>query len=86
MKAPDKIYLTNGDREHLINFDSDVADGLVMWCEDKITDHDVEYIRKDLLMEWLAERKKHYQGLIPAEGAVAFICALDEVKHKIESI
>jgi len=50
MKAPDKIYLTNGDREHLINFDSDAANGLVMWCEDKITDHDVEYIRKEKVL------------------------------------
>lgn len=86
MKAPDKIFLTDGDDEHPVNFDTDVPLELLMWCENRVTGYDVEYIRKDLLLGWLAERKKHYQGLIPAEGAVAFICALDEVKHKIESI
>ena len=60
MKAPDKIYLTNGDREHLINFDSDAANGLVMWCEDKITDHDVEYIRKDALVRWIESIRLEY--------------------------
>ena len=78
MKAPDKIY---------INPMSEPTDGGyvgIAWIDAHRKMN--EYIRKDLLMEWLAERKKHYQGLIPAEGAVAFICALDEVKHKIESI
>lgn len=48
MKAPRTIFLTNGDYDNPINFETDVADGLVSWCEDKVTNHDVEYIRKDL--------------------------------------
>lgn len=83
MKAPDKIYLTNGDRDHLINFDSDVADGLVMWCEDKITDHDVEYIRKDLLMEWLEAKVYEHNEDKFDDG---FNTALGQVIDKIESI
>jgi len=48
MKAPRTIFLTNGDNEHAINFETDAADGLILWCEDKVTSHDVAYIRKDL--------------------------------------
>ena len=55
MKAPDKIFLTNGDDEHPINFDTAVPLELLMWCENKVTDFDVEYIRKDMLLEWAKE-------------------------------
>lgn len=48
MKAPKTIFLTNGDYEHPINFDTEVTDGLVLWSKDKITTNDVEYIRMDL--------------------------------------
>lgn len=80
MEAPDKIYLHKIRDEESSGFHK-------MWFEQRARCvPSEEYIRKDLLLEWLSERKKYYQGLIPAEGAVAFICALDEVKHKIESI
>ena len=73
MKAPDKCYITREKNGVVYSLSFNDNGGL-------------EYIRKDALMEYLAERKKHYQGLIPAEGAVAFICAFDEVKYKIESL
>jgi hypothetical protein len=47
-KAPRTIFLTNGDYENNIDFETDVNDGLVLWSQDKVTNHDVEYIRKDL--------------------------------------
>lgn len=78
MEAPNKIYL-----EKSLSFPDKFHSH---WYKEDVVGNGVEYVSKDLLLEWLAERKKYYQGLIPAEGAVAFICALDEVKHKIESI
>lgn len=84
MKAPDKIYLTNGDPEHLINFDSDAANGLVMWCEDKITDHDIEYIRKDALLEWAEGKIKHYMDR--QEYDCGWNDMLDELIDKINSL
>lgn len=87
MEAPDEIYVP------IVNLGIEEGEhpAPLWWNKDKKSEHSdvvgtIEYIRKDALMEYLAERKKHYQGLIPAEGAVAFICAFDEVKYKIESL
>lgn len=52
MKAPDKIYLTKGDPHDSIDFDTDVKYGSVMWEQFRLTDYDVEYIRKDFLLRW----------------------------------
>ena len=59
MKAPDKIYLQvcgtcplEGVECERCNFD-----GLeeVTWSTDKVFDKDVEFIRKDALLEWLQQ-------------------------------
>lgn len=55
MKAPDKIYLTKNDPTDSIDFDIDVNFGSVMWERFRLTDYDVAYIRKDLLLEWVKE-------------------------------
>lgn len=87
MKAPDKIYVPIVD----LGVEDGECTAPTWWNKDKTAEHSdvvkaIEYIRKDLLLEWLEERVKYYRGLIPADGAVAFICALGEVEHKIESI
>lgn len=45
MKAPDKIFL---NRRHPEPY----------WFKDKQLDSDVEYIRKDALLEWAKERRE----------------------------
>jgi len=48
MKAPGKIYLQvdpDGDRPESVDQD---LDG-VTWCQDRINDNDVAYIRADLV-------------------------------------
>ena len=47
MKAPKTIYLTTGDYDNEPDF-SERFNESICWCCDKITKHDVEYIRKDL--------------------------------------
>lgn len=58
MKAPDKIYLTKNDPNDSIDFDTDVKYGSVMWEQFRLTDHDIAYIRKDFLLEWLDKMKE----------------------------
>lgn len=57
MTPPDKIYLQvcgtcplEGVECERCNFD---GLGEVTWCTDKVFDKDVEFIRKDALLEWL---------------------------------
>lgn len=45
MKAPDKIFLYRGHPEPY-------------WFKDKQIDSDIEYIRKDALMEWFNDNIK----------------------------
>ena len=55
MRAPDKVYLA----EKRVGF-GDIYD--MMWTEHKRSDPhitNVEYIRKDTLVEWLNEFKKY---------------------------
>ena len=47
-KPPDKIYL---------QFNHDL-DGLTTWCEDKIYDDDIEYIRKDSVEQLESENEQ----------------------------
>ena len=54
MKAPDKLFLTNGDEDHKITWGSDE----VTWCADRITDDDVEYIRADLVFDLINDASK----------------------------
>ena len=85
---PDKIFVCIPQRLNLSTFKEDSKYvGMAYTDRGNLTSPQVEeYIRKDALLEWLQERKKYYQSLIPAYGAVAFICALDEVKYKINSL
>ena len=89
MKAPDKIYLQAcGDCPGFDSCQSCKFDDLeeVTWSEEKVWEKDIPYIRKDALTEYISERKKYYRGLIPAEGAVTFICAYEEMIKHIESL
>ena len=85
MKAPNKIYLTKGDPNDSIDFDTDVKYGSVMWEQFRLTDYDVEYIRKEALTEWLKEKIRDYwandentMGIYPY--------ALEEVIEKLNSL
>lgn len=53
MIAPDKIYLDPG-----FSGDFDFA----TWDTEKKLESDVEYIRKDALMEWAKEKAEDYKG------------------------
>ena len=58
MNAPDKIYIHR--TIHL---------GLLSAAEIDITGQDVQYIRKDTLLEWAKEMKKICKGAEPIEKA-----------------
>lgn len=50
MKAPDKIYVNIGPRQSLIA------------RAGRALNSDVEYIRKDALLEWAKEKAEDYKG------------------------
>lgn len=67
MSAPDKIYLQacgscDLDKETCENceFAKLLEGGEVTWSEDKIFERDVEYIRKDYLLELIEEEEKFW--------------------------
>ena len=71
MEAPEKIYLNKIHPEPY-------------WFKDKQVDSDIEYIRKDALIEWL-------EGRMTKEGATegfvgGYDFALKDVINKINSI
>lgn len=68
MKAPDKIFLYRGHPEPY-------------WFKDKQIDSDIEYIRKDALMEWIQEVRA-----IPHENGIARDLAFQEVVNKLNSM
>ena len=56
--APDKIYLqVCGDcpKVDCKNCKFEDLEDNVTWCKERIFDQDVEYIRKDALLEWAKE-------------------------------
>jgi len=74
MKAPDKIYLDPG-----FSGDFDFA----TWDTEKKLESDVEYIRKDFLLEWLeAKVYKHNEDKFDN----GFNTALGQVIDKINSL
>ena len=86
MEAPNKIYLqTCGDCPGFecenCKF-QDLAE--VTWSEDKIFEKDIEYIRKDALLEWLKDGLAHLEngGLASEIGAMT----LQEVIDKLNSM
>lgn len=56
MKAPDKIYID----DDIIPFNS---------INERLSDKDVEYIRKNALMEWANNMKRICKGAEPIEKA-----------------
>ena len=88
MKAPDKIYLqTCGDCPGFecesCQF-QDLAE--VTWCEDRIYEKDVEYIRKDALLEWAKEKKERLGKMFDSMPATAIGAKLDACKEFIDKI
>lgn len=69
MKAPEKIYLQAcgscelKDACENCEFAKLLNSGEVTWSEDKIYKTDIEYIRKDALIEWAKEKLVHYSEL-----------------------
>ena len=84
--APDKIYLQvcgECPEEDCKNCKFEDLEDNVTWCKDRIYKKDVEYIRKDALMEWA---KDWQDELDDSLGASMVHHVLNEVIKKIESI
>ena len=63
METPEKIYLQWPDQEPPEG-SSEIDPEYITWCQDRIEDHDVEYVRKDLLDQALAEiARRHGIGV-----------------------
>ena len=73
MKAPDKIKIVRfSDTKELSDY----------WVlENKTKNEDIEYIRKDALLEWLQEIRA-----IPHENAIGRDIAFQEVVNKLNSM
>lgn len=72
MKAPDKIYIQTNAGETLSS----------EWTTIPFRDFEnIEYIRKDALMEWIHEARS-----IPHENAIIRDLAFQEVVNKLNSI
>ena len=69
MEAPDKIYLREEDFARIYTQPS------------SIIDNDIEYIRKDALLEWLQEARA-----VPHDGAIWRDGAFMEVITKINTM
>lgn len=65
---PDKIYLWE---TLIINGGYDPA-----WHKNSFNDSDVEYIRKDALLEWLKEKVEWYEG---TDLEIAYLRVIDKI-------
>ena len=86
LNCPDVIYLTDGDGDEDFLMGEYNGEGL-MWCADKITDHDVKYVRTPLL----AEHKFSKDGYVELPARECFRCKekdalLAEAVEAIEGI
>ena len=89
MKAPDKIYLQacgdcpGGDCK-TCKFE-DLAE--VTWSEEKVFKRDIEYIRKDALVEWLIPLEKEYRERVKKGEMVSQIAGtFKQVIDKLNSM
>ena len=74
MKAPDKIYIDSD----LINFHC---------LGEHINDDEIEYIRKDALLEWAKEKLEEYKPMAKIDDARWGQCnAFKQLIDKIESL
>lgn len=67
MNAPDKIYLQvcgECPEEDCKNCKFEDLEDNVTWCKDRIYKKDIEYIRKDALLEWAKDMKAETEGVI----------------------
>lgn len=61
MKAPDKIYLQvcgECPKEDCKNCKFEDLEDKITWCKDRIFKKDIEYIRKNALLKFLASLEK----------------------------
>lgn len=57
--VPDRIFINLGDYDEEYTEEDDFNElGEVTWCMDKIFPNDIEYVRKDALLEFLAGLEK----------------------------
>lgn len=93
MKAPDKIYLQvcgECPEEDCKNCKFEDLEDNVTWCKDRIYKKDIEYIRKDALLEWAKENEKRLGDLLTLNNQSLAIggklYAYQELIEKIESL
>jgi len=89
MNAPDKIYLqVCGDcpKVDCKNCKFEDLEDNVTWCKDRIFDLDVEYIRKDALLEWAKNLKDRWEEPPMSKHSPGCVFMLEQVIKKIESL
>ena len=87
--APDKIYLqVCGDcpKVDCKNCKFEDLEDNVTWCKDRIFDLDVEYIRKDALLEWAKNLKDRWEEPPMSKHSPGCVFMLEQVIKKIESL
>ena len=72
MKAPDKIYLQvcgECQEKDCKNCKFEDLEDNVTWCKDRIYKKDIEYLRKDALLEWAKNMRRICKDAKPIEKA-----------------
>ena len=82
MEAPGKIYVTIDRPNERIEYNPELV-GVAWSKKDKSCEH-IEYIRKDLLLEWAEGKKKHYMDR--QEYDCGWNDLLDEIINKLNSL
>lgn len=80
MKAPDKIYLQR------VPSNQEVIDGWTVEPVKHTVLEDIEYIRKDALLEWAEEKLENMKKLSPSDGARIYSNAINDLVDKLNQM
>jgi len=79
MNAPDKIYVSR-------NFSEDNSPHGLWYLKKSEHDINVEYIRKDALLEWAEEKLENMKKLSPSDGARIYSNAINDLVDKLNQM
>lgn len=76
MKVPDKIYL----------FETPISETLDdRWLTERSGDGDIEFIRKDALLDWIKTKLSYEQGYADGEAECGYKDALKDVENYLNA-
>lgn len=88
MDAPNKIYLQvcgECPEEDCKNCKFEDLEDNVTWCKDLIYKKDIEYIRKDALLEWAKNLKERWEEPPMSRHSPGCVFILEQLINKLNS-